>query len=127
MIEPVLQKLRDLSARGRANAKPEESYQWDALDTAIEITATHSRGLEDVGLDALKGLLRMWSGEAPVAQKIASIRVSSFAELTAGNIADAMRLDVDTEAREKAKQKVIDWLLELGVVGAKLILAVAFV
>jgi len=123
LLEEGLKKLQDLSTEGRIR-EPEKAGYWDALDAAILATAERATTLETHTWDFLKSMLEMWSGTATTATKLALIRGATISELISGTLQDANDLRDYAEKRAKQREDVLNWLMDLGIVGAKLLLKV---
>lgn len=128
VIAASLERLKVVSMEGRLASRPPDLHLWDGLDSAIAVTEKYILSLEILGESGLRSAMRVWLTPAAIDVKSALIRSATMTELTEGSAPrDAWELDQDSERRAQVKRELVEWLTDLGVVGVRLLLAVAFV
>lgn len=127
IVKESLERLKRVSSEGRATANPKGAHVYDALDQAIVVTEKHLPSLEILGEPGIRSAMRTWLTPSSYEAKRALILGASMTELAEGNLRDAWELDQDTEKRAQVRRDLVEWLTEIGVVGVRLLLAVAFV
>lgn len=123
LVLDALNRAKSIALASREAATLEDRAPWDAALAAIRATESRADMLEAKGLEGLKILLQSISGGSPLSARIDFIRgAQSLSELTADALADAEDLAADTERRRLEREALVSWFLELGEVGAQLLL-----